>query len=1159
MSHRSTLLTQQAETAQRRAADPRATVWVAASAGTGKTKVLTDRVLRLLLAGTPPGKILCLTFTKAAAAEMANRLFDRLSAWAAMPTTGLDDNLSGLFGRATTDAERSTARRLFATVLDAPDALRIETLHGFAQSILRRFPVEAGVSPTFEILDERTADEMLRRARDRVFRTAPPGSPQDAAIAAIADRVADSDFPKLVATVIGARVRIARMLRTWGGHAAMIAGLARHLGIDPADTEDSILTAACRDDARDGAGLLALIQAMAAHGAKTDLDGATKIAPWLAAPASERPALWDDYASAFLTKTGEPRATEKYPTKKVQAAFPNGVDILRAEQTRILDVANRLAAARLKTATAHLTILAEAIFTAYDTEKRRAGWLDYEDLIQKALDLLASAEARPWVLYKLDGGIDHILVDEAQDTSPDQWAVVDALAAEFFVGEGARGEIPRTLFAVGDIKQSIYRFQGADPQMFLDQRRRIGAAAEDADFRFDAVPLDISFRSVQAVLDAVDATFTDPVAAAGVLDPDRPPREQRHIAARAGEPGLVELWPRLTALAAEDTAPWSPPVERLRLPSASARCAKIVADRIARMVGATGDAPEILDSRQRPIRPGDIMVLIRKRDAFQTDLIRALKQRGVAVAGADRLNLADHITVQDCLTLAEAALFPDDDLTLAAALKGPFLGWSEDTLFAIAHHRPDRSSLWGAVQTAARNGDAPAVDAASRLDAWGGAARELRPFGFFARLLEAEGGRAALRTRLGAEVDDPLDELLDLAQGFERAHPGTMQGFLRWFAAGAVEIKRDMDKGEADTVRILTVHGAKGLQAPVVFLPQTVVYPARSGGLEWTKAPDGAPLLLWKPPNINAPTGFDTAKERREIQDSHESRRLLYVAMTRAEDRLYICGWDGKKAPPAGNWHDLVLDGLTRLTQPRADEALSTAFETPVDILRWRGVEAERPARTATTAAPIVTPVALPSWVRRPPPAEPEPSRPLTPSRPDAEDPPLPSPLAQTADRFRRGIVLHRLLQSLPEVVPDRRAEVARRFLEAAAPDWPEATRNELTAETLAVLALPQAQPLFGAGSRPEVAIAGLVASTAGPRLLAGQVDRLAVTDTEVLIVDYKTNRPPPDTVAEVPAVYRRQLDSYRSALAPVFPGRRVRTFLLWTNGPTLMEITAEA
>ena len=744
--------------AQRRAADPAQSVWVEASAGSGKTKVLTDRVARLLLEGVPPGRILCLTFTKAAAAEMSDRLFRRLANWAALGDAALEAELAALEGRAPEPARRDAARRLFATVLDAADGLRIETLHGFCQGLLRRFPVEAGVSPTFEVLDERRTAEMLRRARETVFRDAPPGSELDRAIAAITDLCSDATFPALIASVTRARGRLVRAMRAWGGRDALLDGISRHLGLDPAADAGAVLAAACADDACDLAALRALCRALADCGGKSDGDRAAEIAPWLAAAAADRPALWETYVRGFLTKDGKPRSTEKYPCKAARALLPEAAEILSAEQERILDVCETLAALRLRDATRHLIVLADAVFAAYARQKARGGWLDYDDLIEKARDLLALAEARPWVLYKLDGGLDHILVDEAQDTSPDQWEVADALSAEFFAGEGARRTI-RTLFAVGDPKQSIYRFQGADPEMFRAQRLRVEGGAAEAGCGFETVRLAVSFRSVKAVLDIVDATFDDPEAGDGVREAGLDPEAARHLAARGDLPGLVELWPLLPRPEAAAEAPWSPPVERLAVASSATRCAQLVAERIAKMVGI-GGPPETLAAGGRPIRPGDIMVLVQKRDAFPTDLIRALKQKGVAVAGADRLDLAQHMAVQDLLAAAEAALLPDDDLTLAAVLKGPLFGWSEEELFDLCHGR--EGSVWAALNARV---DPPARAAAARLAEWGGAARRDRPFAFLSRLLDAEGGRARLRRRLGAEVDDPLDEVLPLLAG----------------------------------------------------------------------------------------------------------------------------------------------------------------------------------------------------------------------------------------------------------------------------------------------------------------------------------------------------------------------------------------------------------
>jgi ATP-dependent helicase/nuclease subunit A len=662
-----------AEAAQRRAADPRASAWVAASAGSGKTKVLTDRVLRLLLAGTPPERILCLTFTKAAAAEMADRLFVRLSRWAAASAEGLAADLLSLLGREPEGAESERARQLFAAVLDAPESVRIETLHGFAQGILRRFPVEAGVSPTFEVLDDRSAEEMLRRARERVFRDARPGSPEEAAIAAITARVVDSEFPRLVAAITGARVRIGRMLRAWGGATALADGLARHLGLAPGATEDGVLAAACRDAAMDAAALRALAAAMIEQGSDADAEKAAGIAAFLAAPEAERPARWGDYVSVFLTGKGEARSTERYPTKKVKAAFPDAVAVLTAEQARLLAAEDRLAAARLLTATARLMTLAEAILSAYEAEKRRAGWLDYDDLIGKALALLASAEARPWVLYKLDGGLDHILVDEAQDTSHDQWAVVEALSAEFLEGEGARGELVRTVFAVGDVSSRSIASRG-DPAVHRQRaasrrrRRRRGA------FRIGAAGHPSARRR------RLDAVGRGVRGSGGGGRTARSTTARRRISATSPPVRAPPAWSRSAPPARARGGGNRPPGRRRWAAERSRRggaAAAILADRIARMVGATrrrgGNPGLAADARSAPATS---WCWCDKRDFLpgRSDPRPEAARRGGRRGGPP----------EPCRPHGGAGL-PDPggrrcfpERSDWPPLKGPFLGWGED-------------------------------------------------------------------------------------------------------------------------------------------------------------------------------------------------------------------------------------------------------------------------------------------------------------------------------------------------------------------------------------------------------------------------------------------------------------------------------------------------
>ena len=1131
------------DNAQRSAADPAASVWVAASAGTGKTKVLTDRVLSLLLAGWAPHKILCLTFTKAAAAEMANRLADTLGGWAMAADESLDQELKKLLGRPPDAATKGLARTLFARVLDCPGGMNILTIHAFCQSLLGRFPLEAGVAPHFTVMDDLDAREMLLDARQDVLRRARAEAGGGALLAALrlmASLVHEQTFGDLLDDLARQRGRLTRLLDDHGGQPERAAAtLATALGLTPGTTPGEVIAEAAADGAFDH-GALGNAALVLQGGAKTDQAKGEKMAPWLAADAGRRAdSLWD-YARAFLTQgLSEPFA--KLMTNKLADSHADAMAAIATEAARLIDAARRHRAAVCLRATTALLVLGAALIEAYRARKQARALLDYDDLIDAASGLLARPGIAPWVLYKLDGGIDHILIDEAQDTNPEQWKVVEALALEFFTGESARQDT-RTLFAVGDAKQSIYSFQRADPAAFVAMRDLFADRVKGAERSWREVALTVSFRSVPAVLDAVDAVFARPQAAAGV---DLDGHAITHQAWRIGQAGLVELWPPVEALEADPVAPWKPPVERIRGDDPQARLAGLVAGRIGAMING-----EMLESRGRAIRPGDILVLVRRRTPFVDYLVRALKERAIAVAGADRMRLEEQIAVMDLAALGQFVLLPEDDLTLACVLKGPVVGLTEDQLFDLAHGR--QGTLW---RELARRQDGHAAFAAAfaLLNGLLGRADFAPPFEFFAHILGPLGGRRRLVQRLGPDAEDAINEFVNLALAFEQTHAASLQGFLHWFQAGGLEIKRDLEQGDRDVVRIMTVHGAKGLQAPVVFLPDTLGVPSISPRLLWPEsAKDGARVLLWPPAAAwREPLGIGEI-EARGRAGLAEYRRLLYVAMTRAEDRLYVCGWQGKNKPDAGNWHELIGAALADKTDPEEDAFLAAAGETrSASVLRLRSSQ-DRPAPPAEQAQGALIPVPLPGWAEIPLPADTEPSSPLAPSRGQQDEPAARSPLgADGGLRFRRGRLVHKLLETLPDIEPLRRTEVARLFLNSPAHGLTAGEAEALLAETLAVMDAPAHAALFAPGSLAEVPVVGVI----GGYAVSGQVDRLAVTEAGVDIVDYKTNRPPPATPEGVAPVYVGQMSAYRALLRRIYPGRAVRCWLLWTDGPRLMEV----
>ena len=1142
--------TQDLTGAQVAAADPTQSVWVSANAGTGKTHVLIERILRLLVAGTPPNRILCLTFTKAAAAEVATRLSTRLGHWAAMDANTLEENLKALLNKAPIEAEISRARSLFAQVLETPEGIRVRNLHSFAESLLSRFPVEAGLAPHFSVIDERRASELRNEARDRLLtRGGKEGKSVRAALNHLAGLVNQDQFADVMRELNDKRAVFKRLVAERGGHEGLMAAVRQALGLGPGETVDVVLKTAATDTAFDAAGLKQAVEALG-HGTKTDQERARGIGAWLAmTPAHRANALAGDYANQFLTKDRDAR--KKITTKGTDEADPGAEAILRTEQERLLAMVQRLKACAMAAATESLLIVGEALLAAYERIKRTRALLDYDDLIEKAQDLLSRGGGVSWVHYKLDGGIDHILVDEAQDTSPEQWQIIAGLSGEFFTGLGAGDQLrplDRTVFAVGDEKQSIYSFQGADPARFGIMRDHFRSQAAVVDSGLPEVELAVSYRSTAAILTAVDAVFGFEAAADGLTWEDKP---IRHHSKRQGQGGLVELWPTLSPEEVPDTRPWDAPLDQMDQASPAARLADRIAETIDAMRGK-----EVLESAGRPIEPGDIMILVRTRGAFADIMVRALERRGIPVAGRDRLKLLDHLAVMDLMAMGHFALLPGDDLTLASVLKGPFIEFDDQMLFDLAHQRP--GTLWGALRD--RRDERPEfAQAEQKLSSLLAAADSTPPYEFYAHLLEAGGGRRDLLAHLGPEAGEPVDVFLGLALDFERDHVGSLEGFLYWLERGETDVKREMERG-LNEVRVLTVHGAKGLEAPIVFLPDTCTLPGErmDPHIHWVGpgdsngggAGDGSDeFVVWRPSKRDEEKLSADLHKRARLGIEQEYRRLLYVAMTRARDRLYVCGWHTGKNRKDGCWYDLVEPAMRK-------KGKEIVLETGETVWRYQTPQKTKPDGGKTSALAPDT-EALPDWALVPPRPEPEPSRPLAPSRPSDEDPSVISPLGDDdGQRFKRGLLIHRLLQSLPDLATGERQAQGRAYLSRPIHDLSPGEQEEILAETLGVLTHPDHAGLFGPGSLAEVPITGIVAGKNGIHVLSAQVDRVLVTEEAVSVIDFKTNRPPPKTEAQVDPRYLRQMAAYRNALREIYPDRPVRAVLLWTLGPRLMTLS---
>jgi len=1132
---------------QKRASNPLASAFVSANAGSGKTHVLVQRVIRLLLAGVPPEKILCITFTKAAAANMAERVFTTLGHWVTLGDAALDAAICEA-GIAHPDARlRRTARELFARALETPGGLKVQTIHALCTRLLQQFPFAANVPARFTVLDDRDQTEMMERANLKVLLDASrdPQSATGRALSTAMASAADVTFKDVVREACLSRDHFMAWTDAAGNAEAAAAQISTALGVADDDRIEEV-----EREILDGPNLPRSrwpdIAAALDGSSKADQNQADQLREAMVFTGS---AQVDEYLSVFLTDERTPRAS--VITTQFVRNNPAIGTLFDAEALRLGPLIEKRRAVATRDRSRALLHIATSAAANYRREKAERGLLDYDDLIDKTLAMLSRVSAG-WVHYKLDRGIDHVLIDEAQDTSPRQWDIVFHLISEFTAGAGARDGLVRTIFAVGDEKQSIFSFQGAAPREFDLRRGELQKRFTDAGLIFDPVSFTYSFRSGPAILQSVDHVFREEAIYRSIHAEQTYPLH--HALADAG-PSLIELWELSERDEKEDIEGWRAPFDGVSVTSPEVKLARRIQGEIKRLINSgtwTGHRND-----RRRLRYGDVLVLVRRRGNIFDAVIQALKHANIPVAGADRLKLTEHIAIIDLMNLADALLLPQDDLALAVALKSPLFGLDDNDLFALAWQR--KGSLRDALSRRAGTNE-KLGDALRRLEQYERRVAGETPFSFYAWLLGGDGGRQRILKRLGHEANDALDEFLELALGYERKAPASLQGFMAWLRAADTEVKRDMEISR-DEVRVMTVHGAKGLEASVVFLVDTTSSPADTQRLRLIHLPDGKgdEVVVWAGRKADDPVPVADARKAMLEETEDEYRRLLYVAMTRAADRLIISGCMPGNMNNVRKlcWYDLVRQGLTG---SGLHEQVIDTSDGPV--MRYsRGDEAAMPADApATTVASAA--IKLPPWLRATVAQNPAGEGPLRPSDSGGAGHRIRSgaAAAERARAIQRGTLVHRLLQSLPDLAAERRHHAALNYLSRNATDWSEAERASLVESVLGLIADSRFAAVFAEGSRAEVPIVGRLALPGRAQtLVSGQVDRLVVTPNEVLIVDFKTNQAPPRVVAEAPSGYVRQLALYRAILSKLYPQRRIRAALLWTEAAELMEISAPA
>jgi ATP-dependent helicase/nuclease subunit A len=1130
---------------QASASNPASSSFVSANAGSGKTHVLVQRVIRLLLSGVPPEKILCITFTKAAAANMAERVFTTLGHWVTLDDDALDAAIRDAGVPNPTVRLRKAARELFAKALETPGGLKVQTIHALCTRLLQQFPFEANVPARFAVLDERDQTDMMERANLKVFLEASraPDSVLGRALLTAMANAADVTFKDVVREACLSRDHFMAWTDAAESAEAAAEQMSAALGVSPGDTIEAVEREIVDGPLLGRARWLDIAGALDA-GSKSDQKQGDQLRASLRETGSTQV---DEYLSIFITNDEKtPRANVL--TKAFGRDNPSVARLFDNEIARLSPLIERRRALITRDRTEALLHIATAAAANYRREKSERGLLDYDDLIDKTLAMLTKVSAG-WVHYKLDRGVDHVLIDEAQDTSPRQWDIVEHIISEFAAGEGARDGITRTVFAVGDEKQSIFSFQGAAPREFAERRRRISSRFKGAGLDFESISFTYSFRSGAGVLRAVESAFRSAEVYESITtDRDGMPP---HLALDDAGPSVVELWPLAKADEREEIEGWRAPFDDMSVTSPEVKLSKRIQAEIRRLVtSGTMTGPT---GARRPLTYGDVLVLVRRRGNLFDAVIQALKHASIPVAGADRLKLTEHIAIIDLMNLADALLLPQDDLALAVALKSPLFSLDDDDLFTLAWDR--KGSLREALSQHAET-IAKFSDALKRLQECEHRFLHETPFAFYAWLLGGDGGRLRILGRLGHEANDALDEFLELALNYERKAPASLQGFMAWLRSADTEVKRDMEISR-DEVRVMTVHGAKGLEAPVVIMVDTTSSPADTQRLRLIQLPrrSGGDVVVWAGKKADDPAAVRTAREAMLDDTEDEYRRLLYVAMTRAADRLIVAGIKPGNAKNLREfcWYDLADKGL-------AASGLQEQIVDTDDGAINRYTRAEDGAQvTGAVAAATSAPPAMPSWLRTPLPSPPAPSGLLRPSEASggaARPVRSRESVGQRTRALQRGTLVHRLLQSLPDVASDRRNDAALNFLRRNAGDWSEAERKTLAAQVLDLIGDVRFAAVFADGSRAEVPIVGRLERPGGSSaLVSGQIDRLVVTEKDLFIVDFKTNQSPPTTAAEAPAAYVRQLALYRALLGKLYPQRAIRTALLWTETPELMEI----
>ena len=1096
--------------------------WVSANAGSGKTFNLINRVVRLLISGVAPSKILCITFTNSAAEEMKVRLLDRLAEWVTMESNELLFHIESLLETKFTDGESRKlillkARQLFAEVLEEQSSLRISTIHSLCETILRHFSVETGIPFDFKIINEieqrALIEELLQEFAvesnqafiniNKIIKPSSEAALTDFTLEIISDqeRLIKEDFfeyfPEFTEAVSEGEINNSNSQKLRSKISSKV--------------------------------LKTLIEAFSTGGNESQIHGKMIEDSY----SSEQENFFEVMEKVFLTLEKKPRDHKRFPDKKVLEKYPQIISTIKKITDLILDIRRDCQTKDLYLKTKKVKDFGKEVVSKYEKKKLEKNSLDFYDLLKKVKDLLCKDGMMSWVNFKIDATLNHLLVDECQDVSPIQWEIINRIAGEFFDNWAAVQE-SKSIFIVGDEKQTIYSFQGADPLTFTKVKSFYSKKLKSVGSNLIDLDLNKSYRSSPLILNYINKVFSDPNSlGVKVVKPHQGTKSL---------PGRVEIWP----IDQKQKTIISPKVWWESVSETNSSDSKeIFAERLAKEIRVILAEKFIPDENSdcikfRKVMPNDIMILFRSRSPLYYEIIEQLNRQHLPTQGADRIILNNDISIKDIISLLKFLDNPLDDLSLAEALKSPFFNISEAKLFEFAYNREE--SLWLSFLNNSSESDiiTEISNLLSQVDT-------LTTYELLEMILVENSGMEKLINRLGSEVYETVEAFLGYVSEFEDNNISSLASFLNWFSKNKLEIKRPPNK-EGRQIKVMTIHASKGQESPIVILPDTLNHSIKMTQSKLVKSKNS---IFFKQEKLERCQKISEIERANLVENEFEENRLLYVALSRTKYWLIISA-NGKTLEES--WYQKCLLAYEQMSSEEFTVSNEVSGQKMVLEYNWH-----RESNKANhTIDPVIENINMGVKLKEIDVNKVEKEK----LSPTSLKKIYPKPYSRT-ERINesldknmsliRGNLIHSLFEKLSKVENSKRQIVAKNIAKIHFPELKENYVESAIAETLSVMRAKENKRFFSREARFEITIMGALE---GIGKINGKIDCLLINDKEIEIVDFKTDRNPPKSVSEVSAAYIMQLGIYSSLIQRSFPDLPIFSYILWTKSNSIMPIS---